>query len=400
MKKVAFYAPMKAPDHPVPSGDRLIARLLMQALEQAGFEVKLASRLRTRDGRGQPQWQQRIIALSKKIAQRLIRQWERQNYRPDAWFTYHLYYKAPDLIGPYIAQHYGIPYLVAEASWAGKRAQGDWQLFHQQLEHALLQASRIFTINPVDAKALQRFLPKQGRQGMVALRPFLDFSAISKQNAVEQLGVAQVALEQPSSIGRHVSPQVNPPLESFNASAACPRLITIAMMRPGDKLASYEILAAAVKQVTVPFQWFIVGDGSERSHIEALFADDARIQFCGRLDNAEVHALLAQCDLHVWPAVNEAFGMALLEAQYHGVAILSGDEGGVSSVMADGVSGELVTPRDPEALSVAIINLLADTVLLQRYQQQAQHYVKNHHDIQQAAAVLKRELNASITECR
>ncbi|MEO1722987.1 MAG: hypothetical protein AAFR84_11325, partial [Pseudomonadota bacterium] len=33
---VAFYAPMKSPDHPTPSGDREIARHLLTALSAAG----------------------------------------------------------------------------------------------------------------------------------------------------------------------------------------------------------------------------------------------------------------------------------------------------------------------------------------------------------------------------
>jgi hypothetical protein len=34
--RIAFYAPMKPPDHPQPSGDRRMANLLMQALRLAG----------------------------------------------------------------------------------------------------------------------------------------------------------------------------------------------------------------------------------------------------------------------------------------------------------------------------------------------------------------------------
>jgi hypothetical protein len=41
--KVAFYATMKPPDDPVPSGDRTMARLLVKALETAGHEVELVS---------------------------------------------------------------------------------------------------------------------------------------------------------------------------------------------------------------------------------------------------------------------------------------------------------------------------------------------------------------------
>ena len=33
--RIAFYAPLKSPNHPVPSGDRLMARMLMAALQRA-----------------------------------------------------------------------------------------------------------------------------------------------------------------------------------------------------------------------------------------------------------------------------------------------------------------------------------------------------------------------------
>jgi len=50
--RIAFYAPMKPPDHPVPSGDRRMARLLLAALRRGGHQVSLASRIRARDGTG------------------------------------------------------------------------------------------------------------------------------------------------------------------------------------------------------------------------------------------------------------------------------------------------------------------------------------------------------------
>ena len=50
--RIAFYAPMKAPNHPSPSGDRRVAQLLWQALEAGGHEVTLASDFRAYDGAG------------------------------------------------------------------------------------------------------------------------------------------------------------------------------------------------------------------------------------------------------------------------------------------------------------------------------------------------------------
>ena len=93
-----------------------------------------------------------------------------------------------------------------------------------------------------------------------------------------------------------------------------------------------------------------------------------------------------------------AFGMTLLEAQYQGVAILSGDEGGVSHVMANGITGELVPARDAQALGLAIQRLLTDTGQLQHYRQQTRSYVETNHSLAQAAEVLKNEISACLQE--
>jgi hypothetical protein len=50
--RIAFYAPLKPPDHPIPSGDRRVAQLLLDALRLAGHEPVLVSRFRSHDGNG------------------------------------------------------------------------------------------------------------------------------------------------------------------------------------------------------------------------------------------------------------------------------------------------------------------------------------------------------------
>ena len=58
--RIAFYAPLKPPDHPVPSGDRRMAQLLFEALRLAGHEPFLVSRLRSYDGSGDTVRQARL----------------------------------------------------------------------------------------------------------------------------------------------------------------------------------------------------------------------------------------------------------------------------------------------------------------------------------------------------
>src|SRR5580704_10685344 len=127
--RIAFYAPLKPPDHPVPSGDRRVARLFLAALRHAGHQPFLVSRLRSFDATGDPARQARLARQGNRIAERLIACWRQAPHTaPGLWFTYHLYYKAPDWIGPMVAAALGIPYVVAEASFAMKRADGPWAL--------------------------------------------------------------------------------------------------------------------------------------------------------------------------------------------------------------------------------------------------------------------------------
>src|SRR5689334_17494620 len=112
--RVAFYAPLKPPDHPVPSGDRRVARLFLDAFRLAGHDPFVASRLRSFDADGDRPRQCRLAALGRHTADRLLRQWRRGSQAaPDLWFTYHLSYKAPDWLGPPVSRALGIPYLVA-----------------------------------------------------------------------------------------------------------------------------------------------------------------------------------------------------------------------------------------------------------------------------------------------
>src|SRR3546814_1778777 len=82
------------------------------------------------------------------------------------------------------------------------------------------------------------------------------------------------------------------------------------MMRPGDKLKSYQILAQALRAIPdMPWQLVVAGDGQARDAVMQAFtwALPDRVRFLGLVQPEVMPALYAACDLLVWPAVNEAF---------------------------------------------------------------------------------------------
>jgi glycosyltransferase involved in cell wall biosynthesis len=370
---VAFYAPLKSPHHPSPSGDRTMARLLMKALTAGGFESVLASTLRTFDGAGDAAVQEWLRTESLAEADRLIAAYEdvSATHRPRLWFTYHVYYKAPDWIGPRVADALRIPYVAAEGSRAGKRAGGPWAIGHAAAEAALDRADAILVMTDTDRGALEQARP--AAQRLIELPPFID---MNEWQAAD-----------PPKRARH-----NPV-----------RLLAVAMMRRGDKLASYRILAEALDRLgTAEWTLDIVGDGESRGEVERLFSRfGARVRWHGQLDDRACLAeLYGQADLFVWPAVNEAYGLVFLEAQAFGCPVVAGAYGGVASVVRDGKTGVLAPPGDARAFAALIEALIASPEQRSALGTAARRFVMEERGLAQAAERLRSALMPLVGEAR
>ena len=180
------------------------------------------------------------------------------------------------------------------------------------------------------------------------------------------------------------------------ARAGPPRLIAVAMMRYGDKLASYQILGNALSHLLdLPWSLEVIGDGPARYAVEdALYPLQERVTWAGEIGPMEIARRLASADLCVWPALNEALGLALLEAQASGVPVVAGATGGVSEIVAHGITGLLVPPSDAPAFARAVRSLLVDCLRRAAFAEAARRRVRAEHDISSAA----RRLNAVFDE--
>ncbi len=377
--RIAFYAPMKPPTHGAPSGDRRMARLLFKALKGAGHEVELASRFRSFEGAGDMARQKTIRDRGQGLATRLIEKYRGQpaDRRPQIWFTYHLYHKAPDWLGPEVARALAIPYVAAEASHAPKQAGGPWSLGYEAAQAAIGQARVIFNLSSEDAVCLAPVIAPEAQ--MIALKPFIETAPYARARSGRAKRRARIATE-------------------FGIDPAAPWLLTVAMMRPGDKLASYRLLGSALETLTNrSWQLIVVGDGPARDAVEAALAPlGGRVTFLGELAAADLRSIYVASDLYVWPGLNEAYGMALLEAQASGLPVVAGRTGGVPDVVSDGETGRLVAAGDQAAFAAAVASLIDDGPYRMTLAAGAAQIAARDHDIAAGARVLDRGLREAL----
>jgi N-acetyllactosaminide 3-alpha-galactosyltransferase len=105
--------------------------------------------------------------------------------------------------------------------------------------------------------------------------------------------------------------------------------------------------------------FLIVGGGEERLKLKALAKGyEHRIRFCGNVSRRALIALYKSSTVLVLPSFSrlEAFGVVLLEAMACKTPVIASRIPGVLDVV--GAGGLLVTPRNPQSIATAILNVL------------------------------------------
>ena len=134
----------------------------------------------------------------------------------------------------------------------------------------------------------------------------------------------------------------------------------VARKRHADVLRALWLLRDAHPRV----RWVVVGDGPERPRLEALARElglAERVAFRGALPHAEAVAAARDAAAFVLPSVDEAFGVAYVEAMAGGIpAVGCRGEGGPEEIAAAGGGIRLVPPGDPERLAEELRGLIED----------------------------------------
>jgi glycosyltransferase involved in cell wall biosynthesis len=353
--KICFYTPFKPLDHPNPSGDLVTASDLFDFLAGRGHEVSAASSLRCRWIPWKPWLWPRVLWERNRAARRF------GSGRCDLWFSYHSYYKAPDLLGPAVSRRLGVPYVLFQGIYSTRRRR-HWitRPGFELNRSALLAAQHIFTNKRRDLVNLRRIVPAER---ITYIAPGLHPDQFVFDPA------ARLQLRRAWGVGND------------------PVILSVAMFRPGvkaDGVAWVIRTCGELGRRGRRFALVIAGDGKERGRLERLARDEVRAHthFVGRIPRRELYRYYSAADLFFFPGIREALGMVYLEAQSCGLPVVAFENAGVPEAVQKDRTGLLTPLEDERALVDAVDRLLSDASLRRQMGEHARARVRECHDLE------------------
>jgi glycosyltransferase involved in cell wall biosynthesis len=352
--RISFYTPFKPLDHANPSGDLMIARGLYGYLKHQGNKILIMSNFRSRWVFWKPWIWTWLIRDTRRIMRTIAPN------GVDLWFTYHSYYKAPDLLGSFISRRLKIPYVIFQGIYSTKRKR-DWKTWPGFVLNraALCAADHVFSNKKVDCLNMKRLLPSQRIT--------------------------------------YVKPGISPHAFSFDAGARDelkklwdvgdePVVLSAAMFRPDVKTQGLSLVIRVCGELFrkgLRFYLVIAGEGRERNRLLQLSKEHlpGRVRFVGKIPRNEMYRFYSAGDIFAFPGIRESLGMVFLEAQSCGIPVVAFANGGIPEVVRDGETGFLVPLYDSDRFAEAIEFLLTKRDIRQKMGQTAQVHVRESHDI-------------------
>ena len=352
--KILFYTPFKPLGHPNPSGDIVTAKGIFDFLVKQGHQVVPVSNLRCRWIYWKPWLWPRLLGERRRVSQ------EYMHTSVDLWFSYHSYYKAPDLLGPSASDRLNVPYVIFQGIYSTKRRRR-WTTkpgFYLNRD-TLCRADHVFVNKSVDLHNLKRLLP-ENRLSYVSpgiIPSDFSFDAEARQELRKKWQVADE-----------------------------PIFFSAAMFRSDVKSEGLTWVIRACGELHRQGQNFrlvIAGDGREREKLRQLAEEHAaeRVIFLGKVPRKEMYRYYSAADLFVFPGINESLGMVFLEAQSCGLPVIAFNNAGVPEAVQDGKTGMLVPMYALEPLADAIRHLATDKTRRQQMGLAAKSYVRQFHDL-------------------
>jgi phosphatidylinositol alpha-1,6-mannosyltransferase len=207
--------------------------------------------------------------------------------------------------------------------------------------------------------------------------PLLSVSAFSRdetQRFNPDLPAAtpvHLAVEPDTFWGARTEADLPPP--SYRAAERPPAVLIVARLAAAERYKGHDQLIGGWPQVVAAVpgaELLIVGGGDDEARLKQLAASlpetaRAKVRFLGRVPHAELLRLYGTSRVFAMPSTGEGFGLVFVEAMRYALPCIAGPDS-AAEIVLDGQTG-LVVQQTPEAIAQAVITLLTDAALAERF---------------------------------
>lgn len=150
----------------------------------------------------------------------------------------------------------------------------------------------------------------------------------------------------------------------LGAAAGAPLVGSVGLLNEAKGHLDLVDAAAIVRRTRPDARFLVAGEGALRGAIEARIRErglEGAFTLLGQ--RRDVPEVIAALDVFAMPSLWEGLPYVVLEAMAAGKPVVASDVNGNRDLVADGETGLLVPPQQPDALAAAILRLLADPPL-------------------------------------
>ena len=156
-------------------------------------------------------------------------------------------------------------------------------------------------------------------------------------------------------------------LGDYLSPSTTPRENAIFFIGRHEERKGLSILLEALSKLPPDVRLWIASDGPQTAELKTRFASDSRIEWLGRISDAEKISRMSRASVFCAPSLHgESFGVVLLEAMAAGTPVVASNLDGYRNVATDDETALLVETGNVTGLASALARVLADPRLAAR----------------------------------
>ena len=156
-------------------------------------------------------------------------------------------------------------------------------------------------------------------------------------------------------------------LGDYSSPSTTPRENAIFFIGRHEERKGLSILLEALSKLPPDVRLWIASDGPETAELKTRFASDSRIEWLGRISDAEKISRMSRASVFCAPSLHgESFGVVLLEAMAAGTPVVASNLDGYRNVATDDETALLVETGNVASLASALARVLVDPRLAAR----------------------------------